>query len=157
MNYSELVNCWNKKATKNQTWDEKDEKSKVEYAFLMGYAQCIKQTQIKTKPGTTKLHNSKIKKEIAAFWRAEYPKSKEKIEIRHIHPAAYVIGRATPSCLVVAVNWSNSEPQCKSWDQEYPLKSIHLFSPELKPGMWCAVAYVATNSSGELIAIPFVT
>jgi len=75
---------------------------------------------------------------------------------RHIHPRAFVVGYAAPSCLVVARPWVDSEAQLHDWNRQYPLTTIRLFDQSLKPGDWCTTAYVSTRGSGESVAIPVV-
>ncbi len=74
----------------------------------------------------------------------------------HIHPRAYVIGKAAPGCLVVAAPWVDSEPQCQEFDKANPLTTIHRFDASLKAGDWCTTAYVCHGGTQETIAIPVV-
>jgi hypothetical protein len=73
--------------------------------------------------------------------------------LRHVFPLAYVIGYAAPRCLVVAVPWFDSEPQCADFDRAHPLKTLRRFEDTLRPGDWCHVAYVAVKSGGESVAV----
>lgn len=75
---------------------------------------------------------------------------------RHIQPRAYVIGYAAPSCLIVAIPWVDSEPQCRAFDKNNPLKTVRTFDDTLKPGDWCSTAYVCYRGIGETVAIPVV-
>ena len=77
-------------------------------------------------------------------------------EPRHVHPVAYVIGYAAPKCLVVAVPWIDSEPQCRDFDKQNPLTTIHTFDDSLRPGDWCYTAYVCHSGMQEHVAIPVI-
>ena len=76
-------------------------------------------------------------------------------EIRHIHPRAYVIGRVAPMCLIVAVPWQDSEPQCMDFDRRNPLSIIHTFDGSLQAGDWCAAGYIVTSGGSETVAVRF--
>lgn len=78
------------------------------------------------------------------------------ISISHIHPRAYVVGKAGGLCLVVATPWVDSEKQVRDFDKENGLKTIRMFDKSLKAGDWCSAGYVSTASVGETIAIPVV-
>lgn len=80
---------------------------------------------------------------------------KPAITIRHVHPRAYVIGRAAPRCLVVAVPWQDSEPQLRDFDRAHPLQVIHTFDDALDAGQWCATAYVVRDGIQETVAVSF--
>lgn len=73
--------------------------------------------------------------------------------IRHVHPRAYVIGRASPNCLVVAVPWMDAEPQMQAFTRDNGLTTFSDFDSSLKAGSWCITAYVRTATSGMRIAI----
>jgi hypothetical protein len=99
---------------------------------------------------------SKLKKAAEAAVRAWCKKYGNPAEVvRHIHPRAYVVGRAAPMCLVVTRPWQDSEPQCKDRDREYPLDVLHTFDAKLDAGMWCATAYVVRGGVQETVAVPF--
>ncbi len=83
-------------------------------------------------------------------------KMKVEGELRHIHPRAYVVGYAAPCCLVLAVPWADSEPQCREFDKENPLKTVHTFDNTLMPGNWCSTAYVCHGGTQETVAIHLV-
>jgi hypothetical protein len=74
-------------------------------------------------------------------------------KLNHIHPRAYVIGYAAPRCLVVAVPWVDSEPQCQEFDRANPLVTVRKFDDTLKPGDWCMTAYVRHGDEQETVAI----
>lgn len=74
--------------------------------------------------------------------------------IRHIHPRAYVIGKPAPLCLVVAMPWQDSEPQCQASNKRNPLDIIHTFDHSLDAGDWCATAYVVRDGIQETVAVP---
>lgn len=74
-------------------------------------------------------------------------------KMRHVHPRAYVVGYAAARCLIVAVPWLDSEPQCADEDKKHPLTTIHTFDEKLKPGDWCATAYVCTSGVQEPVAV----
>ena len=74
--------------------------------------------------------------------------------VRHVHPRAYVVGKAAPLCLIVAVPWQDSEPQCQDFDRRNPIRMIWKFDDSLQAGMWCATAYVVTGTCGENVAVP---
>ena len=76
-------------------------------------------------------------------------------EIRHVHPRAFVIGKAAPKCLIVSRPWQDSEPQCQEFDKANPLDIIRTFDHRLDAGMWCATAYVVTDFGGDTVAIRF--
>jgi len=76
-------------------------------------------------------------------------------EVRHVHPRAFVIGKAAPYCLIVSIPWQDSEPQCAEFDKEYPLNVLHTFDKALSAGMWCATAYVVRDGVQETIAVQF--
>jgi hypothetical protein len=73
---------------------------------------------------------------------------------RHIQPRAYVVGHAASACLIVARCWTDSEPQTKDFNKQYPLQIVHRFDDSLKAGDWCITAYISTIGSGETVAIP---
>jgi len=74
----------------------------------------------------------------------------------HIHPRAYVIGYAAPHCLVVTAPWADSEPQCREFNKANTLTIVHTFDDMLKPGDWCATAYVCYDNVQETVAIRMV-
>jgi len=77
-------------------------------------------------------------------------------QIRHVHPRAYVVGRAAPLCLIVAEPWVDSEPQCQEFNRLNPLATVHRFDARLDAGMWCTTGYVVRNDCSETVAIPVV-
>lgn len=99
---------------------------------------------------TTKLHKETVQAVI--LWC-----KKNKITLsekpRHVHPRAYVLGYAAPSCLIVASCWADSEPQTREFDKKYPLTTVRTFDPSLKAGDWCITAYVTTVGRSEHVAI----
>jgi hypothetical protein len=95
--------------------------------------------------------NEKTTKAVKKWCRKK--KLKVTGEPRHIHPRAYVIGHAAPRCLVVAVPWPDSEPQCRESDKANPLTTLHTFDDTLKAGDWCATAYVCHGDVQETVAI----
>lgn len=94
--------------------------------------------------------NEKTVKAVKKWCRAQ--KLKVIGELRHVHPRAYVVGYAGPRCLVVAAPWTDSEPQCREFDKDNPLTTVHTFDDTLKPGDWCATAYVCHGGDGETVA-----
>lgn len=76
-------------------------------------------------------------------------------QIAHIYPRAYVLGKAAPRCMVLAVPWQDSEPLCKALDKLRPLQLISLFDEGLAAGMWCAAAYVVSPGAGQMVAVRF--
>lgn len=99
---------------------------------------------------------SKLKKAAADAVRAWCVKNGKPAEIvRHVHPRAYVVGRAAPYCLVVSVPWQDSEPQVQEDDRRYPLDVLHTFDAALDAGMWCATAYVVRGGVQETVAVQF--
>ena len=74
----------------------------------------------------------------------------------HIHARAYVVGRAAPSCLIVAVPWVDSAPQCQKFNRENPLGLVYQFDESLQAGDWCTTAYIVHAGGGESVAIPVV-
>jgi len=99
---------------------------------------------------------SKLKKAAEAAVRVWCKKNGgEAQEVRHIHPRAYVIGRAASMCLVVSVPWQDSEPQCQGFDRKHPINVLHRFDESLDAGMWCATAYVVAEGCSEAVAVPF--
>ena len=100
--------------------------------------------------------NTKLKKAAAAAVRDWCKKNgKPAKAIRHVHPRAYVIGRAAPLCLVVTAPWQDSEPQCRDFDKQNPLSILRTFDAKLDAGMWCATAYVISDGCGETVAVQF--
>lgn len=95
--------------------------------------------------------NTKVVKAIKKWCRAQ--KLKLTTEPCHIHPRAYVIGYSAPQRLIVAVPWTDSEPQCRNLDRENPLATIHTFDETLKPGDWCSTAYVCHGGVYQTVAI----
>ena len=89
---------------------------------------------------------------------------KQKIQIvgkpRHIYPRAYVLGRPSVSCLVVACPPVDAEPQIKDLRKAVQggadgSTTVQLFDGSLKAGDWCSVAYISTASgSGQRVAVP---
>ena len=77
-------------------------------------------------------------------------------QIRHVHPRAYVVGRAGPLCLIVAEPWVDSEPQCQDFNRDNPLATVRCFDARLDAGMWCTTAYVVRNGCSENVAITVV-
>lgn len=77
-------------------------------------------------------------------------------QIRHVHPRAYVVGRAAPLCLIVAEPWVDSEPQCQKFNRENPLATVRRFDASLDAGMWCTTGYVVRNGCGDTVAVPVV-
>ena len=99
---------------------------------------------------------SKLKQAAAAAVRDWCAKNGAPAEsVRHVHPRAYVIGRAGPERLIVAMPWQDSEPQCKEFDKENYLKQVRTFDKSLDAGMWCAMAYVMRPGIAELVAVCF--
>jgi hypothetical protein len=99
---------------------------------------------------------SNLKKAAAAAVRAWCKKDGRPADaVLHVHPRAYVVGRAAPLCLVVTHPWQDSEPQCKDFDRRHPLNVLHRFDKSLDAGMWCATAYVVTAGCSETVAVPF--
>ncbi len=76
---------------------------------------------------------------------------------RHVHPVAYVIGRAAPGCMVVAIPFTDSEPQCAEFNRNNPLQIVRLFASSLRAGDWCSIAYVHREGWSDNVAIPVVT
>ena len=96
---------------------------------------------------------TKAAAEAVRAWCAKHGKPAE--TVRHVHPRAYVVGRAAPMCLVVSVPWQDSEPQVREHDRQYPLDVLHTFDASLDAGMWCATAYVVRGGTQETVAVPF--
>lgn len=75
--------------------------------------------------------------------------------VRHVHPRAYVVGKAAPRCLIVSRPWQDSEPHLQDFDRKHPLDVLHTFDASLDAGMWCATAYVVRGGVQETVAVPF--
>jgi hypothetical protein len=75
--------------------------------------------------------------------------------VRHIHPRAFVLGKAAPRCLIVSRPWQDSEPQRAEFDKAHPLNVLHTFDASLTAGMWCATAYVLRDGVQETVAVRF--
>lgn len=86
-------------------------------------------------------------------WCKKTGKPAEKV--RHVHPRAFVLGKAAPLCLIVTRPWQDSEPQCAEFDKAHPLDVLHTFDPALTAGMWCATAYVVRGGVQETVAVRF--
>lgn len=87
-------------------------------------------------------------------WCREHGEPAE--QIRHVHPRAYVVGRAAPLCLIVSEPYVDSEPQCQEFNRANPLATVHRFDASLDAGMWCTTGYVVRNGCSERVAIPVV-
>ncbi len=92
-----------------------------------------------------------VKAHLQRWYRRNHPK-RGAFTLRHVYPRAFVIGHCAPGCLVVAVPWLDSEPQCREFDRLAALKTVRVFDAALKAGDWCAVAYASSEHVGELIA-----
>lgn len=101
----------------------------------------------------TNLHKRTIKA-VKAWCQSENIELIE--QPRHVYPRAYVVGYASASCLVVAVPWVDSEPQCQELDKANPLTAVYTFDKTLKAGDWCSLAYLCTAVYGGTVAIPVV-
>lgn len=72
----------------------------------------------------------------------------------HVHPRSYVVGKAAPGCLMVALCWADGESHMREFEKANPLKTVYKFDESLRAGDWCILAYVNTATSGERVAIP---
>jgi hypothetical protein len=91
-------------------------------------------------------------RQIIGQWLSKH-KIKPVGKLRHVHPRCYVIGYAAPGALIVAHPWMDSEQQTQAFDMKNPLTVVRRFDASLKPGDWCATAYVSTATYGEQVAV----
>jgi len=80
--------------------------------------------------------------------------------LRHIHPRAYVLGKAASQCLLIATPLIDAEQQVKKSREIMGADgstTVHTFDKNLRVGDWCSVAYVCINGRQEQVAIPAVS
>lgn len=90
-------------------------------------------------------------RQLIGNWLAK--KKIKPVVMRHVYPRCYVIGYAAPMALIVTRPWVDSEPHMSSFNKENPLEVVRCFDETLRPGDWCATAYVSTESSGQPVAV----
>ena len=99
---------------------------------------------------------SKLKKAAADAVRAWCKKNGGAATVvRHIHPRAFVIGKAAPRCLIVSRPWQDSEKNLQEFDRAHPLVVLHTFDASLDAGLWCATDYVVRGGVQETVAVRF--
>ena len=100
----------------------------------------------------------KCRKELMAYVK-EHEGDVESVS--HVHPRAFVVGRAAACCLVVAYPHLDSTPLILSMNKgilkDDGLNIIRMFDPELTQGDWCTIGYVCRYGCQETVAIKAVT
>ncbi len=90
-------------------------------------------------------------RQLIGNWLAKQ-KISPKGKLRHVHPRCYVV-HAASRVLIVARPWMDSEPQLQDFNRANPLDVVHTYDDSLKPGDWCATAYVITVNASEIVAV----
>lgn len=84
---------------------------------------------------------------------AALPAHERKARVIHAHPTAYVVGRLAAKCLAVVVpDLGRNLPKGLRGQGV----TVHRFFGDFKAGDWVSLAYVATPTSGEWIAVEWV-
>ena len=76
--------------------------------------------------------------------------------IHHVHPRAYVLGKAASHCLLIATPPMDATPTIQSAQALMGAdgsQSAHLFDDALRAGDWCSVAYVVMSGRQEQVAV----